>query len=184
MPSRRSRVIDSSNRPRKNRQTRNTAFALVIIAAIMLPVMATIAAGNNGNSSATATPASCDHWCGNGWATITISGLTSQISGGGCYDRGADGIDARFGDWQEGSLDYLGITGYRPGGATPTPATPGATSENPLTRAGGSADGTQFVLGESATISFRADGSGSFYGNDISNGTTGGIAVKGTFYCG
>jgi hypothetical protein len=184
MPSRRSRVVDNSKRPRRNRQTRNTAFALVIIAAIMLPVMATIAAGNNSGSNVSATTPDCENWCGNGWAAVTIDGLTTQISGGGCYDRGAGGIDARFGDWQDGSGDYLGIIGYRPGGATPAPATPGPTDEGPPAVAGGSAGGTQFVLGADAIITFGAGGSGSFSGTDVSNGTTGGFPIKGTFYCG
>jgi hypothetical protein len=184
MPARRKRVIDNRNRRPRNRQTRNTAFALIIVAAIMLPVMATIAAGGGAPATASATPVACDHWCGNGWATVTINGMTTQISGGGCYDRGADGIDARFGDWQDGAGDYMAVAGYRAGGATPTPAIAGATPENPPTRGGGSTAGTPFVLGEDATITFSTDGSGTFSGNDISNGATGGFPVKGTFYCG
>jgi hypothetical protein len=183
MPSRRRRVVDDSKKPRRNRQTRNTALALVVVAAIMLPVMA-IAAGGNVGGGASTTPADCQNWCGNGWATVTINGLTAQISGGGCYDRGADGIDARFGDFELQQSDYLGITGYRPGGATPTPETPGASVFGPPTRAGGSAAGTPFVLGTDATIVFGTDGSGSFSGTDVSNGAGGGFPVKGTFFCG
>jgi hypothetical protein len=184
MPSRRSRANDTVKRPARSRQTRNTAFALVIVAAIMLPVMATIAAGGGATTEASATPAACDYWCGNGWATVTINGLTAQISGGSCFDRGADGIDARFGDWVNTQGDYLGITGYRPGGATPTPETPGSSVFGPPPRGAGSSAGTPFVLGADATVVFNADGTGSFSGNDISNGATGGFPVKGAFYCG
>lgn len=184
MPARRKRVIDNPNRPPRNRQTRNTAVALIIVAALMLPVMATIAAGGGATTTASAAPAACDHWCGNGWATVTVNGLTTQISGGGCYDRGADGIDARFGDWQDGAGDYVAVTGYRPGGATPAPATPGPTDQGPPVRGSGSVSGSPFGLGADATVVFNTDGSGTFSGNDVSNGTTGGFPVKGTFYCG
>lgn len=183
MPSRRSRANDTVKRPARSRQTRNTAFALVIVAAIMLPVMATIAAGGGATTEASATPAACDHWCGNGWATVTINGLTAQISGGSCFDRGADGIDARFGDW-DGPGNYMAVTGYRPGGATPAPATPGPTDQGPPVRGSGSVSGSPFGLGADATVVFNTDGTGSFSGNDVTNGATGGFPVKGTFYCG
>jgi hypothetical protein len=169
---------------RESRQVRRTALALVVVIAVMVPVMATIAYGGAGaapTDALSATPG-CENWCGNGSATVTIAGTTSDISGGGCYDRGADGIDARFGDWQgvQGAASYLAFIAYRPGGATPTPAIAGATPQYPANPLSGSVGGSPFVLGPSAVITFNSDNTGSFSGIDINQGGS----VSGTFVCG
>jgi hypothetical protein len=182
MPSQRRRVVDNSKGPRRNRQTRNTALALVVVAAIMLPVMAIAAAGNNAGAGASPTP-DCQNWCGKGWATVTINGLTTQISGGSCYDRGGDGIDARFGDW-DGPGDYMAVTGYRAGGATPAPATPGPTDGGPPVHGSGSVSGNPFGLSADATVTFNKDGSGSFSGTVVNSDASSGSPVRGTFFCG
>ena len=80
--------------------------------------------GSSSNSNANGGGGSnCEHWCGNCAALATVGGVTATITGGGCYDTGAAGIDARFGDWgNTGVADYLTVSGYRAGGPTPTPA--------------------------------------------------------------
>jgi hypothetical protein len=184
MSSRRSRP---QYRPalRESRQVRRTALALVVVIAVMVPVMATIASGGGAGATPTddlnATPG-CENWCGNGSATVTIAGTTSNISGGGCYDRGAEGIDARFGDWQgvQGAANYLAFLAYRPGGATPTPAIAGATPQYPANPLSGSVGGSPFVLGPSSVITFNSDNTGTFSGIDVNEGTS----VSGTFVCG
>jgi hypothetical protein len=141
--------------------------------------------------SATSTPdatANCDHWCGNGSARITVAGATTPVTGGGCYDTGATGIDARFGDWgNNGVGDFVSVTGYRAGDPTPTPAPtparssaqPGAdTTDHPGVTVDGSVGGVPFVL-TTAQVTFAADGTGSFSGTD-QNGSG---DVSGTFSC-
>jgi hypothetical protein len=149
----------------------------------MVPVMATIATGGGATpTDSGGGAAACENWCGNGFATVTIGGTVTTISGGGCYDRGAEGIDARFGDWQsvQGASSYLGFIAYRPGGATPTPAIAGATPQYPTNPLSGAVNGSPFVLGPSALILFDSGNTGSFSGTDVNNGT----AVAGTFVCG
>jgi len=96
----------------------------------------------------------------------------------------AAGVDARFGDWSpNGTGDYLTLTAYRTGGATPTPAatlaSPGA-SEYPSPNVTGSVAGSPFILGPDTVVTLAADGAGSFSGTDLN----GGGLVKGTFTCG
>lgn len=151
----------------------------------LLLVLAALAGGCG--SAATPTPAqdaaACDHWCGNGSATVTLGGATTQIAGGGCYDRGSLGVDARFGDWQDQSgFSYLALIAYRTGGPTPAPATPPApgASQYPSPTVGGSIDGNPFVLDTDALVTLNANGSGTFSGTDLN----GNGPVKGTFNCG
>lgn len=143
--------------------------------------------GSNSNSTASGGDSgSCQHWCGNGAARVTAGGVTAAITGGGCYDTGAAGIDARFGDWgNTGVADYLAVNGYRAGGPTPTPeptanplAAPTATGHLNVAIEGSIA-GQNFVLDTSAVVTFAADGTGSFSGTDLN----GAGKVTGTFSC-
>jgi hypothetical protein len=126
---------------------------------------------------------SCEHWCGHGSATVTLAGVTTTISGGGCYDRGPAGVDARFGNWQDdpgGGASYVALTAYRVGGPTPTPPTSAATDEHPSPAVGGSIDGNSFILIANTRVTLAASGTGTFSGTDDNgNGT-----VTGTFTCG
>ena len=145
--------------------------------------------GCGASSSSTANGgggSNCEQWCGNGSARVTVGGVTATITGGGCYDTGAAGIAARFGDWgNTGVGDYLAVSGYRAGGPTPTPA----PTTNPLaapTATGhlnvavdGSIAGQNFVLDTDAVVNFAADGSGSFSGIDLN----GAGKVTGTLTC-
>lgn len=143
------------------------------------------------DSGAAATPTvggDCQHWCGNGSATVTIGGATTTISGGGCYDAGPAGYDIRFGDWQglQGISSWLGLTAYRAGGPTPTPvptvnplAAPSA-SDHPSPVGGGGVDGNDFVLAPGSSVVFNADGTGTFSGTDMN----GAGLITGTFTCG
>lgn len=147
--------------------------------------LAAIAAGCGGGSSSSTDASngtfSCEHWCGNGSAVVTLGGATIKISGGGCYDRGSEGVDARFGSWQDGSgPSYLALTAYRVGGSTPTPEVqfPGATAtDHASPTVSGSVGGNPFIL--DATVTLDANGAGSFSGIDV-NGSG---PVKGTFTC-
>jgi hypothetical protein len=143
--------------------------------------------GSSSNSTANGGGgSSCDYWCGNGSARVTVGGVTATITGGGCYDTGAAGIDARFGDWgNTGVADYLTVSGYRAGGPTPTPA-PTTNSLAAPTATGhlnvavdGSIAGQNFVLDTDAVVTFAADGTGSFSGTDLN----GAGKVTGTFAC-
>jgi hypothetical protein len=173
-------------------QIRRTSAAVAIIA-----VMVLIAAGvalippSSPTTSDTGAPgvdAGCEQWCGNGSAAVTIGGVTTTISGGGCLDQGAAGYDIRFGDWQglQGVSSYLAVTAYRAGGPTPTPAitpnplaAPSATDHaSPLVS--GSVGGSPFILGSDSVVIFGADGTGSFSGTDLD----GAGLIKGTFTCG
>jgi hypothetical protein len=138
--------------------------------------------GSASGPTAAANSAPCDHWCGNGSATVTFGGTTETITGGGCYDRGSAGVDARFGDWQDQSgFDYLALTAYRVGGPTPPPAQPGSSAaDQPAPVGGGSVGGNTFILDSTATVTLDAGGHGAFSGMDAN----GGGSVKGTFNCG
>jgi hypothetical protein len=146
-------------------------LALVLALGLLAAACGGASAGNTG----------CDHWCGNGSATVTMSGTTTTISGGGCYDVGAAGVDVRFGDWQglEGLSSYLMLVTYRVGGptaaATPTPAPSDHLAPNII----GSVNGKPFILGSDAVVALSANGTGSFSGTDV-NGYG---SVKGTFDC-
>ena len=163
-------------------RVRHALFGLLVLA-----VLAGFTAGCDTASSPTDASGSsgCDHWCGNGAATVTLGGITSAMSGGDCYDGGSTVIDARFGDWQGlsgGVSSYLALTIYRAGGPTPapvaTPAVPGATNHFSPTVAG-SVRGIPFILGEDTVVTLNAGGTGSFSGTDV-NGYG---SVNGTFNC-
>ena len=160
---------------------------MVLAAFVLLAILAAVwysgspaSSGQNGGD--------CQQWCGNGSATVTMGGTTSVVSGGGCYDRGSDGVDARFGDWQgeAGVSGYLMLTAYRTDGPTPTPvptanplATPGET-QYPHYNVSGSVGGDPFILDTDAVVTLNADGTGFYSGTDID----GNGLVTGTFNCG
>ena len=151
--------------------------------------LAVVVGGCGSSSNAGASgggSSSCEHWCGSGSARVTVGGVTATITGGGCYDTGAAGIEARFGDWgPTGVADYVEVSGYRAGGPTPTPA-PTTSSLAAPTATGhlnvavdGSIAGQNFVLDTDAVVNFAADGSGSFSGIDLN----GAGKVTGTLTC-
>jgi hypothetical protein len=152
--------------------------------------LALVAGGCGSSSNPTtggvADNGTCEHWCGNGSARVTVGGVTATISGGGCYDAGAAGIDARFGDWGNAGIgDYVTVSGYRVGGPTPTPAptvaalaVPSATGHLNVA-VDANVAGQPVVLDTDATVTFAADGTGSFSGTDL-NGSG---KVSGTFNC-
>jgi len=157
--------------------------------ALALGVAVALVAAACGNATSTPdTTTNCEHWCGNGSARVTVAGTTAAVTGGGCYDAGPAGIDARFGDWgNNGVGDFVSVTGYRTGGPTPTPAPtstnssaqPGAdATDHPGVAVDGSVSGVPFVL-TTAQVTFAADGTGSFSGTD-QNGSG---DVSGTFSC-
>jgi len=163
-------------------RTSRTTLALALSLAL-------IVAGCGSSSTSPANGGAvngCDHWCGNGSARVTAAGVTDTITGGGCYDAGAAGMDARFGDWSNaGVLDYLTVNGYRTGGPTPTPAptpnpaaSPTATG-HPDIAVDASVAGQNLVLDTSAVVTFAPDGTGSFSGTDLN----GAGRVTGTFSC-
>jgi hypothetical protein len=163
------------------------SLALALVVALVV-----VAAGCDSGSSPTTGSAvgpNCDHWCGNGSASVTFLGQTTTISGGGCYDTGSAGVDVRFGDWQgvNGTSSYLQLTAFREGGATPTPAPPTANplaapsaTDHPSVVASGSVQGATFTLEANTTVTLHADGTGSFSGTDVD----GQGLVTGTFTCG
>jgi len=138
-----------------------------------------LAQGNGGgpSSPADSSGTDCQHWCGSGTATVSYGGTSASITGGGCYDTGASGVDARFGDWQglEGVSDYLQLIIFTPGVPTPTPDENGQLP----TLVTGSIDGNPFVLGNDAVVRYSPDGTGSFSGTDVN----GGGEATGTFTC-
>jgi hypothetical protein len=164
--------------PRKRSQ--RAVVAILVIVAFLIPTLAILASGGSGHAGATADPSGgCDHWCGNGWATVTVGGTTTKVPGGGCYDEGVSGVDARFGDWLDGSFDYVGLVFFRPGTATPTGAA--ADSQNDMASyPSGSVAGLPFVLDKDSVIHVDSNGTGTFSGKDINDGH----AVAGTFNCG
>jgi hypothetical protein len=169
----------------------------ILLAALVVLVTLSLALASGGGgagASPSVNPSflpvveGCQNWCGSGSATVTLGGATTTISGGGCYDMGAAGVDARFGDWQgvQGVSSYLQLIAFRAGGATPTTAAtrnpqlgPDATAYPP-SNVNGSVNGNPFVLDSAALITLAADGRGTFSGNDV-NGLG---LVKGTFNCG
>ncbi|MGD0123636.1 MAG: hypothetical protein ABSC46_13920 [Candidatus Limnocylindrales bacterium] len=173
-------------------QIRRTSAAVAIVAVLVLITagVALIPPSSQPATTDTGAPGvdtGCDHWCGNGSAVVSIGGVTTTITGGGCYDQGSDGYDIRFGDWQglQGVSSYLALTAYRAGGPTPTPAittnplaAPSATDHaTPLVS--GSVGGSPFVLGDDTVITFNTDGTGSFSGTDLN----GAGLIKGTYRC-
>jgi hypothetical protein len=163
-------------------------FRTRAVAALLVAVLLATLAGGCGSSGAGGSP-DCEHWCGNGSAVVTLRGTTTQLTGGGCYDYGAEGVDARFGDWQDASslTGYLTVTAYRPGGPTPppemTPAIPPLVptpTGHPSPTVMGAIPGVPFILGEDAVVTLSASGRGTFSGVDVNEG----FAVTGTFDCG
>jgi hypothetical protein len=170
---------------------------LVIAALVALVALVALAAiaGNfspSSNVNGAPNPVDCQHWCGTGSATVTVSGIKNTISGGSCYDQGSAGVDARFGDWEDDSdqIDYLALTAYRAGGPTPPPTPtavpqptgPGATpepTEPPQYNVSGSVNGNPFILDVGASVSLDANGHGTFSGVDID----GAGSISGTFTC-
>jgi hypothetical protein len=165
-------------------------------AALLLTILVAVAMGAAGCNSASSPNVDqngipCEHWCGNGSATATMAGATSTISGGGCYDQGSAGVDARFGDWQalQGASDYLELIAFRAGSATPTPvptpvptASPQASlnaTEHPGDSVSGAVDGSAFILGIDTVVTLNADGTGSYHGTD----DNGAGLISGTFTC-
>jgi uncharacterized protein YraI len=161
-------------------------------ASLLLAVLMAVAALAAGCSPSTATNVDqngnpCEHWCGSGSAQVTAAGATTTITGGGCYDQGSAGVDARFGDWQGlAAGDYLEVTGFQAGNATPTPvptvnpkASPGET-EHPGNTVDGSVNGAPFVLDTDTVVTLKADRNGTFRGTDLNGAGT----ISGTFSCG
>jgi hypothetical protein len=144
-----------------------------------------LAAGLAACSSAGPTPTTdCGDYCGDASATVSFLGNKATISGGGCQDKGAAGIEVRIGDWQaEGTGDFLILTGYLAGGPTPQP-TPVPTDDSglplPSYPVAGSVGGVPFTLDQTAVVTFASATSGTFSGDDV-NGYG---PVSGTFTCG
>jgi predicted small secreted protein len=165
---------------------RTRRVSAVVAALVVLALM--VAACDSGTTAGPTVGGDCQYWCGNGSATVTVGGATTTISGGGCHDAGSAGYDIRFGDWQglQGVSSWLGLTAYRVGGPTATPAAtvnplaaPSA-SDHPSPIGGGGVDGNDFVLAPGATVTFNANGTGSFSGTDMN----GAGLITGTFSCG
>jgi hypothetical protein len=161
---------------------RPSPLPLALAGLVIIGIVAAFAIGAGGGTAAPQATfnVDCGHWCGSGTATISFGGSSSQVTGGGCYDTGATGIDARFGDWLgvQGVSDYLQLTILPPGLASPTPDENGDSPVyEPIVT--GSINGSPFVLGPDAVIRYTADGTGSFTGTDLN----GGGAASGTFTC-
>ena len=153
----------------------------ILLAAICVAVLSIAVSGCASAGGASPT-SGCDHWCGNASARVTFLGQTTTISGGGCYDSGAAGMDVRIGDWAgDGSGDYLMLSGYRPG--TVPAATAIATDDagNPqyTPAVAGSVGGTPFTLDDHAQVTFNSASTGTFSGTDV-NGFG---DLTGTFSC-
>jgi hypothetical protein len=159
-----------------SRRTQLSRFPLALL------VVAAIAVAGC-RSGASPTDNLCDKWCGNGSATVTFGGATERLSGGGCFDDGAAGIDARFGDWQgitNGASGYLMLAVYRPGGPTPTASSSSSVDSGPASPSvDGSVGGQPFVLGPGTVVAITPDDTGSFSGTDLNGGGT----ASGTFSC-
>jgi hypothetical protein len=159
--------------------------AALFVALLVLGAGALAACGS-GSATPTADPL-CDHWCGNASASVTLGGQVYNINGGGCYDRGPDGVDVRIGDWQglQGPSTYLGLTGWRPGTTRgPIATAPGqgvGGAGNPDGDVvAGSIEGAPFILGQDTVVTFTSQNAGTFSGTDVN----GGYRVTGTFTCG
>ena len=166
-------------------RVRTSRIPLVLALGLAL-LMGGCGSSSNSTANVGGDSGSCEHWCGNGSARVTVGGVTATITGGGCYDTGAAGIDARFGDWgNTGIADYLMVGGYRAGGPRPTPApttnslaAPTGTG-HPDIAVDTSIAGQTHVLDTGAAVTFAADGTGSFSGTDLN----GAGEVTGTFSC-
>lgn len=181
---------DSLAHPAGRNQPRRLVLgplALVIVVAALALLTAAAVAGCGSESATPSGDASCDHWCGHASAQVTVGGQTYPIFGGGCYDRGPDGVDVRIGDWQglQGASSYLGLTGWRPGTTRgPIATAPGQGIGGPGNPDGdlaaGSINGSPFALGADTVVTFTSQNAGTFSGTDV-NGT---FRVTGTFTCG
>ena len=153
-------------------------LALLLVAAVAVEGCGSGAPGPVGPQG----PTDCDKWCGSGSATVTFGGATQTISGGGCFDDGSAGIDARFGDWQGvsgGTGGFLTLIVYRPGGPTPVAIPSGPDAEAAAPTITGSVMGQPFVLGPGAVVAITPDDTGTFSGVDV-NGLG---PASGTFRC-
>jgi hypothetical protein len=155
---------------------------VVLAGIVIIGIVAAFAMGAGGGTAGPQATfnVDCEHWCGSGTATISFGGSSSAVTGGGCYDTGAAGIDARFGDWLgvQGVSDYLQLTIRPVSLASPTLDSAGDTPiYEPIVT--GSINGSPFVLGPDAVIRYTADGTGSFSGTDLN----GGGSATGTFTC-
>jgi hypothetical protein len=153
--------------------------ALLLVAAIAVQGCGSGTSEQGGSDGANG----CDKWCGSGSATVTFGGATQTISGGGCFDDGSAGIDARFGDWQGisgGTGGFLTLIVYRSGGPTPAATPPsGPDTEPAAPTITGSVMGQPFVLGPGAVAAITPDDTGSFSGVDV-NGLG---SASGTYRC-
>jgi hypothetical protein len=167
---------------RRGPRSRPLPMLLAFVAALTL-----LAAGCGGGGESQATVFNdCQHWCGTGSANVAFRGFAAKIPGGGCYDQGEAGIDARFGDWQgiSGSVGFLQLIIPAAGagestGATDSSGGPAASQVPYDTNVIGSVGGEPFVLGPDAVVRISPDGTGSFSGTDVNGG---GVA-SGTFSC-
>jgi len=169
---------------------RRSGPSLLVLALLVAVAAVAGACASSAPPANVELPADCQYWCGSGSARVTIGGTTTTIAGGGCYDQGSDGVDVRFGDWEDDSdqLSYLALTAYRTGGPTPPPtptaapipsgASPGQT-EPPEYNVSGSVDGNPFILDVGASVTLDQAGKGAFSGIDID----GAGLIKGTFTC-
>ncbi len=157
------------------RVTRLTHLPLAILVVLAFAVQGC-------GSSPPPTP-DCVDWCGNGSATVTFGGVTERLTGGGCFDEGPAGINAKFGDWQSltnGASGFLELTAFRPGAtqaAAPSSSPADALSAAPPVD--GSVGDQPFVLAAGAVVSITPDDTGSFSGTDVN----GGGEASGTFSC-
>ncbi len=157
--------------------------APLVLAVLVLAVLVDGCSSGASPTGGVGDSPGCDHWCGNGSATVTIAGNTTTISGGGCYDGGSAGVDLRFGDWgANGVGDYLTLIAYRAGGPRHARGNARRSERQPIPNA----DRQRQRLGQpirprgGCGRDLNADGTGSFSGTDVN-----GIGlVKGTFTCG
>jgi hypothetical protein len=171
-----------SVRPTPPRRPRINPLPLAIAGVAIIGIVAAFAIGaGNGTATPQASFANdCDRWCGSGTATISFGDNSGTVTGGGCFDTGtADGIDARFGDWQgiQGVANYLTLSILPASAANPTAENGETPMYNPVVS--GSLDGRPFVLGPDTVIRYTADGTGTFSGSDMNGGGT----ASGTFTC-
>src|SRR5512143_2494691 len=75
------------------RRRRMNPVPLVLAAVVALGIIGAMAAGlgrGGGDQAAATFNVDCQHWCGSGTATISFGGSSATVSGGGCWDSGAD----------------------------------------------------------------------------------------------